>query len=448
VSKKSLSLLLVLLVLTGALAAGVSAQDATLRIGVVPQPEALPLLVAAQVEVYFDAEGVIVEMAPYGTAAEQYAALQSGEIAGGIVDLTGVSLLAAEGVDLRAVRYAGTLTPSTVIVAGAESGITALNDLRGAPIAVSAGTSSEYAATALLKFHGFTEPEISLDVVEDAAGALASGDAAAAVLTGVEAAEAVDAGAVAVASDVSTTTVLAFTADTLETNGDAVSAFLAAYESAVNAINADPEAYRDALQVLLEVPDSYAVPGFPLAGVPLEAQAAPVGEWLVASGTLDEVVTYGTLVDGSFLPEVDLSGLTIYEIIQYDNRFTVYREGVALGGLADALSVDGPITLFLPDDNAFATMPPGLLASLYTSPISVQFVFSYHIVPDMLPSVALSQMDGAMVPTQFGAPLSVTVGEDGAITLLDQFAVVVADIPAMNGLIHIISGVPVPERPS
>src|SRR3972149_2643554 len=104
----------------------------TLRIGVLPILDALPLYVAES-EGYFAEEGVAVEFVPVSAAAERDQLMQAGQIDGMINDLISTALYNQNEVLITIVRFARTATatfPQYRILAASDSGITAPGDRR------------------------------------------------------------------------------------------------------------------------------------------------------------------------------------------------------------------------------------------------------------------------------------------------------------------------------
>jgi NitT/TauT family transport system substrate-binding protein len=92
----------------------------------------------------------------------------------------------------------------------------------------------------------------------------------------------------------------------LQKKPNTVRKFLAAWEKAVNDINASPAAYQDLLIERGRVPKSiqgtYTMPPFPVRQVPTEAQCADVVQWLRGKGLIGREIPHDELVDASFLP--------------------------------------------------------------------------------------------------------------------------------------------------
>ena len=134
-------------------------------------------------------------------------------------------------------------------------------------------------------------------------------------------------------------------------------------------------------------------------------------------------------------------------LLRADGRFNTLLTAVSAAGQTALLSGEGPFTLFAPTDEAFAALPPGMLDGLMRSSISLQAVLSYHIVPGAVLAEDVVALDGEMVQTLYpDGVLSVTVGDDG-VALNQGVRVIETDKVAANGVIHVIDGVLMPERP-
>jgi NitT/TauT family transport system substrate-binding protein len=289
----------------------------SLRVGVLPVMNTLPLFVAQQ-EGFYEAAGVNVELVPIESARDRSIGLQTGQLDVGNNDVMGAALQVAAGDELKIVRHdsfaAGVRFFS--IVTSAQSGldtpealIQALKD-DTAQIAIGHNTVTEYIATRLLRDAGY-EPEAN-DYLEISAIPLrleqvAQGTVAAALLpeplttlaTTVQGGTAVlndsDIGFVPVA--------LTVRQQVLDERSGDVCRFLAAYQQAVEAINADPEAYRDNdIRIPEPIQATYQVPTFMDFRVPAPAELAEVQQWMVETGMLDEPVPYEELVDDQFVP--------------------------------------------------------------------------------------------------------------------------------------------------
>ncbi len=183
---KRLLLLTLTALLLGACAPAVP-ETTTLRLGLLPILETLPLHVA-QSQGYFAAEGVQVEFIPAASAAERDQLMQAGQIDGLINDLVSTVLYNRDGVQIVIVRFARTATsedPAYRILASSDSGLTSVQDLAGVPIGLSQGTVIEYVTDRLLQAEGLAPEDIqtvAVPKIADRMALLESGELQAATL--------------------------------------------------------------------------------------------------------------------------------------------------------------------------------------------------------------------------------------------------------------------------
>ena len=132
---------------------------------------------------------------------------------------------------------------------------------------------------------------------------------------------------------------------------------------------------------------------------------------------------------------------TIVEVAVANGSFNTLVAAVTAAGLAETLSSPGPFTVFAPTDDAFADLPEALVPCLLLpeNVDALTAILTYHVVSGTVMSTDLS--DGP-VPTVQGEDITVDL-TDGVV-LNDGPTVIIADVPASNGVIHAIDGVLVP----
>ncbi len=115
---------------------------------------------------------------------------------------------------------------------------------------------------------------------------------------------------------------------------------------------------------------------------------------------------------------------------------------VQAAGLVDVLQSDGPFTVFAPTNEAFAALPEGTVESLLLEENRDMLIaiLTYHVVPGKVMSTDLS--DGLTATTVQGS--DVTIGVGSSVTV-NGANVVMADVEASNGVVHIIDAVILPE---
>jgi uncharacterized surface protein with fasciclin (FAS1) repeats len=130
----------------------------------------------------------------------------------------------------------------------------------------------------------------------------------------------------------------------------------------------------------------------------------------------------------------------IVDVASSSESFSTLVTAVQAAGLVDALKGEGPLTVFAPTNDAFAALPAGVLDALLLPENQdlLTDVLTYHVVPG---EVMSSDLIAGPVEALNGDELSVAVMPSVTINDVD---VVSADIPASNGVIHVIDEVLVP----
>ena len=123
--------------------------------------------------------------------------------------------------------------------------------------------------------------------------------------------------------------------------------------------------------------------------------------------------------------------------------FETLVAAVSAAGLVDTLKGEGPLTLFAPNDAAFAKLPSGTVESLLKPENIDQLVaiLTYHVIPGRILSGELPAI--ANVATVQGS--TIEVKKDDEVVTVNQATVIQADVEATNGVIHIIDQVIIPK---
>lgn len=120
--------------------------------------------------------------------------------------------------------------------------------------------------------------------------------------------------------------------------------------------------------------------------------------------------------------------------------FTTLVAALTAAGLVETLQGAGPFTVFAPNDDAFAALPAGLLEKLLM-PENIDVlksILTYHVVAGMVMSTDVMAGDA---PTVEGS--TVKLGTSYGVQV-NEATVVLADVAASNGVIHVIDKVLVP----
>lgn len=121
-------------------------------------------------------------------------------------------------------------------------------------------------------------------------------------------------------------------------------------------------------------------------------------------------------------------------------NFTTLVAAVEAAGLVDALSGEGPFTVFAPTDEAFAALPAGTIDTLLADPSGdLTQILLYHVVPGMV--MAADVTDGLEAETLQGGMVTFSTADGVKI---NEANIVATDIVASNGVIHVIDAVILP----
>lgn len=123
--------------------------------------------------------------------------------------------------------------------------------------------------------------------------------------------------------------------------------------------------------------------------------------------------------------------------------FSTLVAAVKAADLVDTLSGPGPFTVFAPTNAAFAKLPKGTVESLLKPENKAMLIkiLTYHVVSGKVPSTAIKP--GA-VKTVEGSTVSLKLM--GKSVMVNNAKVVKADVPASNGIIHVIDTVIMPPK--
>lgn len=167
-------------------------------------------------------------------------------------------------------------------------------------------------------------------------------------------------------------------------------------------------------------------------------------------------LTFKTAVAGAILSLSATASTadTIVEIAAADARFSTLVTAVGAAGLADALSGPGPFTVYAPVNDAFAALPEGTLETLLKPENKGQLtdILLYHVDDRKLDAAMIPAGSNYFKPMLDSARLCITADSSG-VSIADgsgeKANVVIADIMADNGVIHVIDKVLLPgKRPA
>lgn len=131
---------------------------------------------------------------------------------------------------------------------------------------------------------------------------------------------------------------------------------------------------------------------------------------------------------------------TVVEVIVNSADHNTLETAVIEAGLVDALNGDGPFTVFAPTDAAFNLLEAGTVDELLADPTGdLARILLYHVIGAEVLSTDLS--DGQSAPTLLGQNIEVSLTSG---VMINNAMVTVANVPASNGVVHVIDAVLLP----
>jgi len=146
------------------------------------------------------------------------------------------------------------------------------------------------------------------------------------------------------------------------------------------------------------------------------------------------------VIDSVILPVED----NIPTVASNAGQFKTLLAAAKAAGLVEALSGEGPLTVFAPTDEAFAKLPEGTVESLLKSENRDKLVaiLTYHVVEGRVYSDDAVKAKSAKTLQGQDVKIGVTSGK----AMVNNAELIATDIDAANGVIHVIDTVLLPPE--
>lgn len=133
---------------------------------------------------------------------------------------------------------------------------------------------------------------------------------------------------------------------------------------------------------------------------------------------------------------------TVMDIIENSEVHTTLTAAINAADLNNTLRGEGPFTVFAPTDAAFGALDPAIIDALLADPGGeLTQILLYHVVGGTALSTDLT--NNQMIETLNGQEVTVTITGEGVF--INDAQVVIADLEAENGVVHVIDAVLIPE---
>ncbi|MCY7291880.1 MAG: fasciclin domain-containing protein [Ferruginibacter sp.] len=145
----------------------------------------------------------------------------------------------------------------------------------------------------------------------------------------------------------------------------------------------------------------------------------------------------------------------IVDVAVGSEAHTTLVAAVKAADLVGTLKSKGPFTVFAPINDAFAKLPAGTVETLLKSEnkATLAGILTYHVVAGNLDAKAVLEAikkgEGKVVLTTVAGGKLTAAVENGNVVLTDEkggkATVIVTDLKATNGVIHVIDAVVLPK---
>ena len=270
-------------------------EETTLRLGIMGSIDAVPLVIA-QEKGYFKEEGINLELQIFNAAKDRDAALQANELDGVLADEVAISIYQNSEIDMK---ITGSTNGSWTLVAGKDSGVTSVEDLKGKKVGISEKTMIDYLAYYIATTNGMEGSDIekvAIPAMPARLEALRNNQIDAAILPAPFNDTAVSEGGVEITKiynkDIMIS-VTAFLQDVINSNEEAIKGFYRAYSKSINYLNeTDIKEYEDVIIKTVGYPEEMRgkiqIPEFTENYLPTAERVQKVFDWSKDNGIIEK----------------------------------------------------------------------------------------------------------------------------------------------------------------
>ncbi|MBW9149499.1 ABC transporter substrate-binding protein [Clostridium sp. CM028] len=280
----------------------------TLTIGVMPDLDSLPLIIAEH-NGYFKQEGFQVKLEHFKSASDRDTALQTGKIHGAISDMLSVVFFNDNNFD---VKITSKTEGSFKLISGKNSNISKIEQADGKSIGISKNTIIEYLTDRIIESSNIdvnSQKKVAIPKIPTRLEMLTNGKLDMATLPEPLASTAISAGGKILSSSDKlgiNPGVMLFTKDAVSSKSEEIKSFYRAYNKAVEYLNKEkPESYIDFVIKEAGFPDTIkstlTIPNYSKASMPPEKELQEVMTWLKAKKLTTNNYKLQDLSNSSFI---------------------------------------------------------------------------------------------------------------------------------------------------
>ncbi len=152
----------------------------------------------------------------------------------------------------------------------------------------------------------------------------------------------------------------------------------------------------------------------------------------------------GVLDDAAMMDEPTEVVMTLRDVLESDDNFSTLVTALEASDLLVTLEEEGPLTIFAPSNAAFAALPSAFSVDVLTAESNkavLRDLLAYHVLSSKVPSDDIEGKSFTATAVN-GDPLD--IDGTGSVMSVSGAAVVMPDLEAENGVIHVIDTVLLP----
>ncbi len=170
------------------------------------------------------------------------------------------------------------------------------------------------------------------------------------------------------------------------------------------------------------------------------------GDTTTTSVVSDQSATTAPRAEAAATTAADEMG-DVLEVAAAEGDLTTFLAALEAAGIMQGFHGEGPFTLFIPTDEAFATYlgQAGMSQDeVFAGAEMLQGILGYHIVDMREDAEMVMAMEGQSFTTLNGLPLEVTA--EGDVVMVGGATIERYDLEASNGVVHVIDTVLIPSE--
>ena len=165
------------------------------------------------------------------------------------------------------------------------------------------------------------------------------------------------------------------------------------------------------------------------------ASAPPAAAREVAPTSTTAIIPFGPIETAPTLPARPMA-----DFVKSNPKFRTLAKAIAAAGLTATLNKATDITLFAPDDQAFAAVPKAKLAALMKDPAKLKALLLHHVAKGRIDAITLLQTSPTMNALD-GKPLRFVKKSGVKYSRVDGSVMIGSNMEASNGYMHVLNDV-------